>query len=527
MFKKKFSHKESFPPIVGIYITKCLYSITYYWEKIVPQLKFLRVTHDFIVFQCLSVVFTLKIIDHLNDGPKNVNELAKLTNSSEKNLFRVMRALTHEGFFYYNEETNKFANNNVSKLLDSTPMQRLSDQDNNSSRSGSNCSSRSSSPISLNSGYNKNLKFKNNYNINSGNGVTNSGSCGVGANNVNNVGSGGSVSFVSSVASANSNINTFSTKKMSPISSLNNRSNLTTFMESKDSFYLDGFNGDFHDDDDFDDVREENISCLLSMLQYPAFIESWQKLRECVQSSVPGFQIKHGASFFQYIDEKDSYLKKIFDCSMKQKNQLLKTNQQISTLFNFNDYPVICDIGGGVGFLGFEILKKHPKCSVIVLELDETVKNGVELSNFDKTKRHFIESERIQFKPGDMFQPSSIPRANLYVLMQVVHDWNNSDAIRILSSISCVMRKQAQFSGQNEQKPRLIIIDAIVDEQVGNTDFSSKSVLISDIIMMAIVGGEERSKKQWDFLFQESNLILLNTFKFSYPPFLSIMELSI
>ncbi|KAF2073660.1 hypothetical protein CYY_005045 [Polysphondylium violaceum] len=394
------STKESLPPIIGVYIMRCIYSITYYWEKIVPQIKFHRITHDFIVFQCLSVVFTLKVIDHLKESPKNVKELAVLTNSSEKNLFRVMRALSSEGFFSFDENSGKFSINSMSTLLTNNQITK-------------------ENPTGINS-------------------------------------------------------------------------------------------------------DEESLSCLFSMIQYPAFIEAWNSLKDCVQTGVPGFHIKHGMSFFQYIDEKDTYLKKIFDSAMKQKNFMTKIHTQISQNYNFSDYSVICDIGGGVGYLGYEIISRHPKCQIHILEIEETVKNGLELCKGDSKKMLAIENEKMIFKVGDMFQPKTIPRANVYILMQVIHDWNNQDALRILSSITAVMRREKAIT---HQRPKLLIIDYIIEDNFNQDSY--KKISISDIIMMAIVGGEERTRSQWNFLFKETGLSLLSVKKFNRPPFLSLMELTV
>ncbi|KAM9970749.1 hypothetical protein ACTFIR_002613 [Dictyostelium discoideum] len=411
VMKKKNSSKDSLPPVIGVYIMRCIYSITQYWEMIIPQIKLYRISNDYIVFQCLSVVFTLKVMDYLKDGPKTIRELSQLTKSSEKNLFRVMRALTQEHIFNYNQINQTFSLNSCSKLLTSPPPPPPPP------------SSSSSSPFDQNG-----------------------------------------------VLSTN----------------------------------------------------DEELGCIFSMLSYPTFIDAWRSLKECIESGVSGFQAKHGMTFFQYIDEKDTYIKKIFDSAMRQRNYATKIHTQIINGYDFSKFKKVCDIGGGIGFLGFEIVNHNANTCVCVLELEETVRNGLEQSKVDEKKQRIIEEQRLIFKTGNMFIPRSIPSANLYIMMQVIHDWNNNDAIKILSSVASTMRMERNQTGQS---PKLLIIDSILDDNINNDTY--KRSCIPDIIMMAIVGGEERTLSQWSHIIKESSLQILTIKKFNRPPFLSLIELTI
>ncbi|KAN0019059.1 hypothetical protein ACTFIU_002261 [Dictyostelium citrinum] len=410
VMKKKINSKDSLPPAIGVYIMRCIYSITQYWEMIIPQIKLYRISNDYIVFQCLSVVFTLKVMDYLKEGPKTIRELSQLTKSSEKNLFRVMRALTQEHIFNYNQINQTFSLNSCSKLLTSPPPPQSSDNENY-------------------------------YNIRN-NGV------------------------------------------------------LST--------------------------NDEELGCIFSMLSYPTFIDAWRSLKECIETGVSGFQAKHGMTFFQYIDEKDTYIKKIFDSAMRQRNYATKIHTQIIHGYDFSKFRKVCDIGGGIGFLGYEIAYQNPNTNVCVLELEETVRNGLEQSKVDEKKQRIIEEQRLVFRTGNMFIPRTIPSANLYIMMQVIHDWNNNDAIKILSSVASTMRMERNHTGQS---PKLLIIDSILDDNINNDTY--KRSCIPDIIMMAIVGGEERTLSQWNQIINESSLKILSIKKFNRPPFLSLIELTI
>ncbi|EGG14056.1 O-methyltransferase family 2 protein [Cavenderia fasciculata] len=252
-------------------------------------------------------------------------------------------------------------------------------------------------------------------------------------------------------------------------------------------------------------------------------------------------------------DERDVYLKRLFEAAMKQKNELNKLHQDIANCFNFSRFKHLCDLGGGFGYLGFQILRRHPQCEIIVLETEEAVKHGMEISSNDPQKKILLDDNKINFKIGDIFQPRTVPIVSGYILMQILCIWNDDDCRRILSSVATIMRKEKNQSGSS---PSLIIIDYISQDQ-NNLDFNNNNnnnssnnnnrnnssnnsneckkngqnagsanensnglsscqqqqqqqvinkTTSMDIVMIGIVGCDQRNQAQWDTLFRESGL---------------------
>lgn len=78
-----------------------------------------KILYGYLGTQCLYVVAKLNIADHLKYGSKEISDLAKLTNSNENALYRVMRCLASLGIFQ--ETLNKsFSLNKEAKDLVST-----------------------------------------------------------------------------------------------------------------------------------------------------------------------------------------------------------------------------------------------------------------------------------------------------------------------------------------------------------------------------------------------------------------------
>jgi O-methyltransferase domain/Dimerisation domain len=73
-----------------------------------PWLDMVGLINGFQVSQAISVAATLRVADHLKDGPRSADELAALTESHADGLYRLLRALAAVGVFK-EEEGRTFA----------------------------------------------------------------------------------------------------------------------------------------------------------------------------------------------------------------------------------------------------------------------------------------------------------------------------------------------------------------------------------------------------------------------------------
>src|SRR5262245_58117108 len=98
---------------------------------------------------------------------------------------------------------------------------------------------------------------------------------------------------------------------------------------------------------------------------------------------------------------------------------------------------------------------------------------------------HPGKSERMRLQPGDFFA-DGLPVADAYLLMEVIHDWNDQDAAKILAAVRRAALEHA----------RLLIIEALASESPG--PHHSK---LLDVIMLAVTGGRERTPSEYEALF--------------------------
>lgn len=141
--------------------------------------------------------------------------------------------------------------------------------------------------------------------------------------------------------------------------------------------------------------------------------------------------------------------------------------------YDFSSYETIADIGGGRGHLLRAVLKDARRSRGILFDLPEVI-HGLQ-----------IEEDRLSLRAGDFFA-DPLPAADAYVLMEILHDWDDADCLRILSAI----RRAAAPGGKV-----IVIEDGIANR---GKDEGGHSL---DVIMLAVTGGRERTTAEVDELF--------------------------
>ena len=87
---------------------------------------------------------------------------------------------------------------------------------------------------------------------------------------------------------------------------------------------------------------------------------------------------------------------------------------------------------------------------------------------------------RLSLQAGDFFT-DALPAADAYLLMDLLHDWDDADAVRILAAV----RRAAHATS------RVLIVETLVPDTPG--PHLGKSL---DITMLAVTGGRERTEAQ-------------------------------
>ena len=89
---------------------------------------------------------------------------------------------------------------------------------------------------------------------------------------------------------------------------------------------------------------------------------------------------------------------------------------------------------------------------------------------------------------GDFFA-DPLPRADAYVLMDIIHDWPDDECVAILKAI-----RQAAAPGAT-----VLVIENVLAED--GPDAHGRTL---DVIMLAVTGGRERTLAQLNRLFERA-----------------------
>lgn len=211
----------------------------------------------------------------------------------------------------------------------------------------------------------------------------------------------------------------------------------------------------------------QSMRSFARMMNLPIFMESFAGLTE---TAVTGKPIKDFAAFMEYFAAKPEE-SAIFNQAMADKSR--NVIPAVLEAYNFSPFREIADIGGGRGHLLRGVLAKASAASGILFDLPHVVEEAAAQ-----------QPDRMRIVPGDFFA-DALPTADAYLLMEVIHDWDDADSGRILGAIRRAAPSHA----------RLLIIEAIVSES-GAEDFSK----VLDVIMLAVTGGRERTPSEYNEL---------------------------
>jgi O-methyltransferase len=219
----------------------------------------------------------------------------------------------------------------------------------------------------------------------------------------------------------------------------------------------------------------ESMSAYVRMGGMPAFWEPYTKLDTAAQTGRPSRDWRGLIEYFdQHRDEAE-----IFNAAMVAKSRAVLP--ALVDAYDFARFDVIADIGGGRGHLLAAVLECAPRARGILFDLPHVVADAAP-----------TRPSRLEVAAGDFFT-DALPSADLYLLMDLLHDWRDDDAARILASV----RRAAP------QHARVLIIETLVP-QVSGPHFGKTL----DIIMLAVTGGRERSRSEYAALLERSALRL-------------------
>lgn len=229
----------------------------------------------------------------------------------------------------------------------------------------------------------------------------------------------------------------------------------------------------------------------------PQHREHWSHLTDAIRTGKPVIPELRGKPVFEYLAD-EAKLGRIFNSAMTNLSEF--SIAPLTAAYDFSTFATIVDVGGGHGRLLAAILQAAPNSRGVLFDLPEVVACAPELLRENGVH------DRVRIEQGSFFD-SAPAGGDAYVLKNVIHDWPEDDAVRILNNVRSAARTGA----------RMLLCEFVIPDH--DRDFHGKWV---DIEMLVVAGARERTAQEYDRLFGQAGFRLNRVVETVSP--LSILE---
>jgi len=227
--------------------------------------------------------------------------------------------------------------------------------------------------------------------------------------------------------------------------------------------------------------------------------QAWGHLLHSVTTGENAIRSLYGMDIWGYLETHPEQ-HTIFNAAMT--GNARHVDQSIVAAYDFSHFKRIADIGGGQGSLLAAILTAQPTVHGVLFDLPHVVATAAPV-----LAAAGVES-RCDVVGGSMFQ--SIPEGcALYIMKFIIHDWDDSDSIRILEACRRAMPSDATL--------------AVIERLVGPPNEDPITTL-SDLNMLVGPGGRERTLEEFATLFRTAGLRLTDVVSTNTPATVIIGE---
>lgn len=207
----------------------------------------------------------------------------------------------------------------------------------------------------------------------------------------------------------------------------------------------------------------------------------WGRLVDCVRTGQMASKFAEGRSRSdaEHWDEisRDAEWARIFNQAMVEMTREIAPG--IVAGIELGGARRVVDVGGGYGGLLCAVLRAHPEVSGAVFDLAHARDGALELFAAEGV------AERAAFVAGSFFE-DPLPEAEVYLLKNVIHDWDDGNAETILARVRARMPDGS----------RLLLIEAPLPEELG-ASWVDQFLSFSDLNVLVNNGGRERTDAEY------------------------------
>ena len=195
-----------------------------------------------------------------------------------------------------------------------------------------------------------------------------------------------------------------------------------------------------------------------------------------LQNGRPGFDQLHGQDSWEHM-QSNPQMQTIFNEAMRDLSASI--SPAVAASFDWSRFPVVADIGGGIGSQLSCILDAHPSCQGVLFDQPAVVAEAPE-------------DDRIERVGGDFFKEIPVS-ADAYIMRWILHDWSDEESIALLNRVRKIAGPEA----------RLMVVESVIPE---TSEFDMGKWM--DLNMMVMATGRERTAAEFHDLFDQAGFVL-------------------
>ena len=229
-------------------------------------------------------------------------------------------------------------------------------------------------------------------------------------------------------------------------------------------------------------LREDHPSRLRDLVLMQATLPNlaaWHALDEAVRTGSGVYESVNGLPSWEHL-ARDPEAQRMFNAAMARRG-----SGQVAALLTATDLSsasTIVDVGGGRGAMLTGLLEALPSLHGVLA--DQPAMAAEAEAVFAAAGL----GDRTTCVPSDFF--TSLPGGgDVYTIANVLHDWDDADAIRILRTVRAAVPDHA----------RLLVVEHVLDAP-GRSFEELREVHLVDLHMLVMFGARERTQAEYDEL---------------------------
>jgi SAM-dependent methyltransferase len=208
--------------------------------------------------------------------------------------------------------------------------------------------------------------------------------------------------------------------------------------------------------------------------------DSWAYLTDCVRTGQSAFRVMESLGVASRWS-KDPDAPAIFRAVMG--TAPAEDYMPIAQAWNFSGRRVVADLGGGGGALICAILENNANLNGMLVDRPPSIESATPRIQADGL------AGRCKLVAADLLEAVP-PGADVYALKHVLHGYNDDVAVNLLKNCRAVIPPDGA----------LLVLEFVLPDVISQPDPKLETLLLSDINMMAVTGGKERSAAEWKSL---------------------------